>query len=148
MRECLKWAKSAVLCNRRLPVNFRYALLATEIARRCNMSRRGPDCVKTHKLEARREWYSWVRLRNWMALRCERLQRSWTNNFFYRNRESSPFHTAWAIGGQLSILLAGTGTGCLSPFGETSFFGLRCWRTVQRAAVRLIDSSGPGLLRE
>ena len=32
--------KSVVLCNRRLPVNFRYALLATEIARRCNMSRR------------------------------------------------------------------------------------------------------------
>jgi hypothetical protein len=33
-------SKSVVLCNRRLPVNFRYALLATEIARRCNMSRR------------------------------------------------------------------------------------------------------------
>jgi hypothetical protein len=32
--------KNVVLCNRRLPVNFRYALLATEIARRCNMSRR------------------------------------------------------------------------------------------------------------
>jgi hypothetical protein len=28
--------KSVVLCNRRLPVNFRYALLATEIARRRN----------------------------------------------------------------------------------------------------------------
>jgi len=34
------WVTSVVLCNRRLPVNFRYALLATEIARRCNMSRR------------------------------------------------------------------------------------------------------------
>jgi hypothetical protein len=32
--------KSVVLCNSRLPVNFRYALLATEIARRRNMSRR------------------------------------------------------------------------------------------------------------
>ena len=32
--------KSVVLCNRQLPVNFRYALLATEIARRCNMSRK------------------------------------------------------------------------------------------------------------
>jgi hypothetical protein len=32
--------KSAVLCNRRLPVNFRYALLATELVSRCNMSRR------------------------------------------------------------------------------------------------------------
>jgi hypothetical protein len=36
----IHWVKSVVLCNRRLPVNFRYALLATEIARRCNMSRR------------------------------------------------------------------------------------------------------------
>jgi hypothetical protein len=31
---------SVVLRNRRPPVNFRYASLATEIARRCNMSRR------------------------------------------------------------------------------------------------------------
>src|SRR4029077_15440592 len=48
--------KCVVLCNRRLPVNFRYALLATEIARRCDMSRRarsgshicslGRDCCK------------------------------------------------------------------------------------------------------
>jgi hypothetical protein len=31
-------ATSLVLCNRRLPINFRYAPFATEIARRCNMS--------------------------------------------------------------------------------------------------------------
>ena len=33
---------NVVLYNRRLPVNFRYAPFATEIARRCNMSR-GPS---------------------------------------------------------------------------------------------------------
>jgi hypothetical protein len=32
--------KSVALFNRRLLVNFRYAPLATEIARHCNMSRR------------------------------------------------------------------------------------------------------------
>jgi hypothetical protein len=32
--------ESVVLGNGRLPVNFRYALVATEAARRCNMSRR------------------------------------------------------------------------------------------------------------
>ena len=33
-------SKSVVLCNRRLPDSFRYALLATVIARRRNMSQR------------------------------------------------------------------------------------------------------------
>ena len=34
------WVTSVVFCNRRLPVNFRYALLATKIARRTCQSRR------------------------------------------------------------------------------------------------------------
>jgi hypothetical protein len=29
---------NVALCNRRLPVNFRYAPFATEVVRRCNMS--------------------------------------------------------------------------------------------------------------
>ena len=40
---------SVALFNRRLPVNFRYAPLATEIARRGNMSRWGPK----HEIAAR-----------------------------------------------------------------------------------------------
>jgi hypothetical protein len=36
---------SVVLCNGRLPVNFRYAPSATEIAWRRNMSRRASDCA-------------------------------------------------------------------------------------------------------
>jgi hypothetical protein len=39
-RRMVEMVKSVVLCNRRLPVNLRYALVATEIARRCNLSRR------------------------------------------------------------------------------------------------------------
>ena len=35
----IRWVTSEVLCDRRLPNNFRYARLATEIARRCTMSR-------------------------------------------------------------------------------------------------------------
>jgi hypothetical protein len=40
-RDCqsLVGVTSVVLCNRPLPVDFRYAPLATEIAWRCNMSR-------------------------------------------------------------------------------------------------------------
>jgi hypothetical protein len=39
--EALAYPRRALALNHgRLPVNFRYALLATEIARRCNMSRR------------------------------------------------------------------------------------------------------------
>ena len=37
---CRSWVTSIVLADRRLPVNFRYAPFATEIARRFNMSRR------------------------------------------------------------------------------------------------------------
>src|SRR5215471_6749668 len=33
-----------------------------------------------------------------MRLRIERLKRSWTNNFFYRDSASSRFHTAKAQG--------------------------------------------------
>src|SRR6476659_9796781 len=39
----LLWVKSVEFSNRRLPVNFRYALLATEIARRCNNLRLAQD---------------------------------------------------------------------------------------------------------
>ena len=38
---------SVALYNRRLPVNFRYAPLATEVVWRCNMSRRARLCKKT-----------------------------------------------------------------------------------------------------
>src|SRR5215475_3842858 len=38
--RCLLWVTSVALCNRRPPVDFRYALLATVDAWRCNMSRR------------------------------------------------------------------------------------------------------------
>jgi hypothetical protein len=38
--ECRLRVTSVVLSNGRLPVSFRYAPLATEIARHCNMSRR------------------------------------------------------------------------------------------------------------
>jgi hypothetical protein len=44
--SCPRWVTSVVLCNRRLPVNFRYASLATEIARRCDMSH-GPEADVT-----------------------------------------------------------------------------------------------------
>jgi hypothetical protein len=37
--------KSVVLCNRRLPVNFRSTSLATEIARRRNMTRWGQQAT-------------------------------------------------------------------------------------------------------
>ena len=36
------WVTSVALCNRRRPVDFRYAPFATEDAWRCNMSRMGP----------------------------------------------------------------------------------------------------------
>ena len=34
------WVTGVALCKRRLPVNFRYAPIATEVSWRCNMSRR------------------------------------------------------------------------------------------------------------
>jgi hypothetical protein len=37
---------SVALCNRRRPVDFRFAPFATEVAWRCNMSRRG-QCTKS-----------------------------------------------------------------------------------------------------
>ena len=39
-RQCLGWVTSVALCNRRRPIDFRYAPFATEDAWRCNMSRR------------------------------------------------------------------------------------------------------------
>jgi hypothetical protein len=38
--RCRRWVTSVVLCNRRLPVNFRFAPFATGLMSRCNMSRR------------------------------------------------------------------------------------------------------------
>ena len=40
---------SVALCNRRRPVDFRYALFATEVVRRCNMSKGNSGLMQRNK---------------------------------------------------------------------------------------------------
>jgi hypothetical protein len=47
------WVTSVVLCNRRWPVDFRYAPFVTEVVRRYNMSRRA-NCGLMHRSKTRR----------------------------------------------------------------------------------------------
>src|ERR1700741_5101186 len=59
---CLQWVTSVVFRDRRLPVNVRYAPLATEIARRCKMSRRA---IRRHHTLVRQPRQRVVAARHW-----------------------------------------------------------------------------------